>query len=97
MHHETSGSVTNYERRMDAAFDFMKQHGIETVKTGYAGRIIPRGESIVLDAKPGDYVVYARKDKNGVWYVAGISDEEEREIILDFAFLEKGKKAKLNL
>ncbi len=44
MHHETSGSVTNYERRMDAAFQFMQQKGINTVKTGYVGRIIPRGE-----------------------------------------------------
>jgi glucan 1,4-alpha-glucosidase len=44
MHHETSASVTNYERRMDTAFRFMKQHGYDTVKTGYVGRIIPRGE-----------------------------------------------------
>lgn len=44
MHHETSSSVTNYERRMDAAFDFMNDHGYDTVKTGYVGRIIPRGE-----------------------------------------------------
>lgn len=44
MHHETSGSVTNYERRMDDAFQFMVAKGINTVKTGYVGRIIPRGE-----------------------------------------------------
>lgn len=44
MHHETSGSVTNYERRMDAAFQYMQKKGINTVKTGYVGRIIPRGE-----------------------------------------------------
>lgn len=44
MHHETSSSVTNYERRMDDAFDFMKEHNMNTVKTGYVGRIIPRGE-----------------------------------------------------
>lgn len=44
MHHETSASVTNYERRMDEAIRFMKQHGYESVKTGYVGRIIPRGE-----------------------------------------------------
>ena len=44
MHHETSGSVTNYERRMDAAFQFMVKEDINTVKTGYVGRIIPRGE-----------------------------------------------------
>ncbi|MBE2280485.1 MAG: glycoside hydrolase family 97 protein [Ignavibacteriaceae bacterium] len=44
MHHETSGSVTNYERRLEAAFNLMKKFGYETVKTGYVGRIIPRGE-----------------------------------------------------
>lgn len=44
MHHETSGAVTNYERWMDSAYRFMKEHGINTVKTGYVGKIIPRGE-----------------------------------------------------
>ncbi len=44
MHHETSGSATNYERRIDEAFDFMKGYGYNSVKTGYVGRIIPRGE-----------------------------------------------------
>ena len=44
MHHETSGSATNYERRIDEAFDFMEEYGYHSVKTGYVGRIIPRGE-----------------------------------------------------
>jgi hypothetical protein len=44
MHHETSSSVTNYERRMDEAYRFMKTHGYDAVKTGYVGKIIPRGE-----------------------------------------------------
>lgn len=44
MHHETSASVTNYERRMDEAYRFMKENGYDAVKTGYVGRIIPRGE-----------------------------------------------------
>ena len=44
MHHETSGSVTNYERRLDRAFQFMTDHGYNSVKTGYVGKIIPRGE-----------------------------------------------------
>jgi glucan 1,4-alpha-glucosidase len=44
MHHETSASVSNYERRMDEAYRFMKQYGYDAVKTGYVGRIIPRGE-----------------------------------------------------
>jgi hypothetical protein len=44
MHHETSASVTNYERRMDDAFRLMKKYGYNSVKTGYVGKIIPRGE-----------------------------------------------------
>jgi hypothetical protein len=44
MHHETSGSVTNYERYMDTAYRFMKKFGYPAVKTGYVGKIIPRGE-----------------------------------------------------
>lgn len=44
MHHETSASVTNYERRMDEVYRFMKENNYDAVKTGYVGRIIPRGE-----------------------------------------------------
>lgn len=44
MHHETSGSASNYERRMDAAYSFMKSNGYDAVKSGYVGKIIPRGE-----------------------------------------------------
>jgi hypothetical protein len=44
MHHETSASVTNYERWMDTAYRFMKKFGYDAVKTGYVGQIIPRGE-----------------------------------------------------
>ncbi|MGZ3950161.1 MAG: glycoside hydrolase family 97 protein [Flavisolibacter sp.] len=43
-HHETSGSATNYERQMDTAYRFMINHGMNSVKTGYVGKIIPRGE-----------------------------------------------------
>lgn len=44
MHHETSGSVANYERHLDRAIALMKQYDYPAVKTGYVGRIIPRGE-----------------------------------------------------
>lgn len=44
MHHETSGSATNYERRLKDAFQFMQDNGYNAVKTGYVGKIIPRGE-----------------------------------------------------
>ncbi len=44
MHHETSASATNYERRLHPAFQFMVDNGYNAVKTGYVGQIIPRGE-----------------------------------------------------
>lgn len=44
MHHETSGSVRNYERHMDEAYKFMVDNGYNSVKSGYVGNIIPRGE-----------------------------------------------------
>ncbi|MGY5851888.1 glycoside hydrolase family 97 protein [Salegentibacter sp. F14] len=45
MHHETSSSVRNYERHLDTAYAFMKQHGYNAVKSGYVGDILPRGEN----------------------------------------------------
>ena len=45
MHHETSGSVRNYERHMDQAYQFMVDNGYNSVKSGYVGDIIPRGET----------------------------------------------------
>ena len=44
MHHETSASVRNYERHMEAAYDLMNRYGYTAVKSGYVGNIIPRGE-----------------------------------------------------
>lgn len=44
MHHETSSSVRNYERHLDKAYQFMKDYGYTSVKSGYVGDIIPRGE-----------------------------------------------------
>lgn len=44
MHHETSSSVRNYERHLDKAYQFMVDNGYSSVKSGYVGDIIPRGE-----------------------------------------------------
>lgn len=44
MHHETSSSVRNYERHMDKAYQLMADYGYNSVKSGYVGDIIPRGE-----------------------------------------------------
>lgn len=44
MHHETAASTRNYERHMDAAYQFMKENGYDAVKSGYVGNVLPRGE-----------------------------------------------------
>ena len=44
MHHETSSSVRNYERHMEAAYNLMNHYGYDAVKSGYVGNILPRGE-----------------------------------------------------
>ncbi|TDO24001.1 glycoside hydrolase family 97 protein [Pedobacter duraquae] len=44
MHNETSGAATTYERYLDTAFKFMNTYNYPAVKTGYVGKIIPRGE-----------------------------------------------------
>lgn len=44
MHHETSGSVMNYERYLEPAYKLMNRYGYDAVKSGYVGNIIPRGE-----------------------------------------------------
>lgn len=44
MHHETSSAVTTYDQQLDSAYALMHHHGIDMVKTGYVGTIIPKGE-----------------------------------------------------
>lgn len=45
MHHETSGSVGNYEKHMEAAYDLMNRYGYDAVKSGYVGHILPKGDT----------------------------------------------------
>ncbi len=65
MHNETSGSATSYERQLDTAFRFMKQFNYPAVKTGYVGKIIPRGEH-----HDGQWMVnhYIRVAEKGLQY-----------------------------
>ena len=44
MHHETSSSARNYERHMEEAYNLMNKYGYISVKSGYVGDIVPRGE-----------------------------------------------------
>ncbi|MBL6446952.1 glycoside hydrolase family 97 protein [Fulvivirga sp. 29W222] len=44
MHHETSAAPRTYEQQLDTAYKLMENLGIHAVKTGYVGKIIPKGE-----------------------------------------------------
>jgi len=44
MHHETSSAPRTYEQQLDKAYTLMQSLGIHSVKTGYVGKIIPKGE-----------------------------------------------------
>lgn len=44
MHHETSAATETYTKQQDAAFALMQKNGIHSVKTGYVGKILPKGE-----------------------------------------------------
>ena len=44
MHHETSAAPRTYEQQLDTAYALMQDLGIHSVKTGYVGKIIPKGE-----------------------------------------------------
>ncbi len=44
MHHETSGSIRNYERHMHDAYQFMVDNGYNAVKSGYVGNLVTAGE-----------------------------------------------------
>ena len=44
MHHETGGSISNYERHLEDALDLMVKYGYDAVKTGYVFDIVPFGE-----------------------------------------------------
>jgi alpha-glucosidase len=42
-HHETGGNIPMYEKQLEEAFQYLEDHGIHAVKTGYAGTMKPEG------------------------------------------------------
>ena len=46
-------------------------------------------QSIVLDGEIGDFVIIAREEREtGNWFIGGITNEESRELTINFEFLE---------
>ena len=44
MHHETSAATQTYEKQQDTAYALMKKYEMHAVKSGYVGKILPKGE-----------------------------------------------------
>lgn len=70
----------SYEEHMDA-FQFIKDVAVDWDQT------------YILDAEPGDYVSIARKAKDEEeWFLGAVTDENERQLNIDFDFLPEKKK-----
>lgn len=69
----------NYEGQ--PAFQFIKDVGVNWETT------------VGVDAEVGDFVVTARKEREtGNWFVGGVSDEQARNVEVNFDFLDAGAK-----
>ncbi len=44
MHHETSAATQTYDKQLDTAYALMQKYGMHSVKSGYVGKILPKGE-----------------------------------------------------
>ncbi|MBI9057670.1 MAG: glycoside hydrolase family 97 protein [Labilibaculum sp.] len=73
MHHETSAAPRTYNQQMDTAYQLMNSLGIHSVKTGYVGKIIPKGEY-----HHGQWMVnnYRRAVETGAKYKVAINAHE---------------------
>lgn len=79
-----SDSPENYMN--NKAFDF-----IRSVPTTWE-------KTFIQDAKIGDYAIFAREERGtGNWYIGCITDENQRELLIDFSFLEPGNKYKATI
>ena len=75
-----SDEIENYERNPEP-FSF-----ITTCPTTWEQTIVP-------EAKIGEYVTIARKERgsSGRWFIGSITNEQPREMQLPLSFLDKGK------
>ncbi|WP_029906347.1 glycoside hydrolase family 97 protein [Prevotella sp. 10(H)] len=79
-----SDMIENYEN--NPAFEFITSCPVNW------------GKTIVPDAKIGEYVTIARKDRNSEnWYVGSITNADSRKLSLPLTFLDSGAKYKAKI
>ena len=75
-HHETSGRADEYEADLDTAYQFMQQHGMPAVKTGYVGQLIRTGDGYQYNRSQGVVRHYRKVIETAARYHICIDNHE---------------------
>lgn len=77
-----------YESPLQMLADSPSNYYAEPESTEFISRIPTEWDNtVVLEAKVGEYLVVARKRKNN-WYIGGMTNETAREFTIDFSFID---------
>lgn len=71
----------------DSPENYKGSKGLDFIKT------VPTTweKTYVQDAKIGDYAIFARKERDSHnWFIGCITDESQRDLLIDFSFLDEG-------
>ena len=75
-HHETSGRADEYEADLDTAYQFMQQHGMPAVKTGYVSPLIRTRDGYQFNRSQGVVRHYRKVIETAAKYHICIDNHE---------------------
>ena len=75
-HHETSGRADEYEADLDTAYQFMQQHGMPAVKTGYVSPLIRTRDGYQFNRSQGVVRHYRKVIETAARYHICIDNHE---------------------
>ena len=75
-HHETSGRADEYEADLDTAYQFMQQHGMPAVKTGYVSPLIRTKDGYQFNRSQGVVQHYRKVIETAAKYHICIDNHE---------------------
>lgn len=75
-HHETSGRADEYEADLDTAYQFMQEHGMPAVKTGYVSPLIRTSDGYQFNRSQGVVRHYRKVIETAAKYHIAIDNHE---------------------
>ena len=75
-HHETSGRADEYEADLDTAYQFMQEHGMPAVKTGYVSPLIRTRDGYQFNRSQGVVRHYRKVIETAAKYHIAIDNHE---------------------